>query len=196
MMAMAGIDCNLKPSQALELDIWREATTIFMTSGHGGCHPLGLALAAERRGFQTSTYINRKGTLFSEGVRQQAKKHILGLVHKKFVDQAKCGGLLVRYRDITQETIEQCLSAGGFAVVLISSYQLDRKKAPHWVTITAADDQCFYVNDPDPSVEEQTGLDCEALPIARADFTRMSQFGKDRLRTAVLIQRRFQDFPA
>ena len=72
-------------------------------------------------------------------------------------------------------------------LALVSSYRLDRKKAPHWVTITAYDDACFFVHDPDPSLEEQTGLDCEDLPIARNDFARMSQFGKDKLRTAVVI---------
>jgi len=189
MMAMAALDPSVSPSQTLELDLWREATTIFMTSGHGGCHPLGLALAAQRRGFPTDTWINRKGTLFAEGVRQPAKKQILALVHRKFVAEARSSGLQIRYRDITQNTIDDCLLRGGVVVVLVSSYLLDRKKAPHWVTITAADDECFYVNDPDPSVEEQTGLDCEDLPIAREDFARMSQFGKDRLRTAVLIHK-------
>lgn len=189
MMAMAALDPSLTPSRSLELDLWREATTVFMTSGHGGCHPLGLALAAQRRGFHTDTWINRKGTLFSEGVRQPAKKQILALVHEKFLADARTHDLTIRYRDITQKTMDDCLKRGGIAVVLISSYLLDRKKAPHWVTITAADDECFYVNDPDPSVEEQTGLDCEDLPIAREDFARMSQFGKDRLRTAVLIYR-------
>ena len=32
MMAMAGLDRKVKPARELELDIWREATTIFMTS--------------------------------------------------------------------------------------------------------------------------------------------------------------------
>jgi len=189
MMAMTALDSDIRPSRTLELDIWREATTIFMTSGHGGCHPLGLALAAARRGFSTNTFINRKTPLFLEGVRQESKKHVLELVHHQFVADARQQKLRVQYRDIAQKDIESCLKRGGLAVVLVSSYQLDRKKAPHWVTITAVDDDCFYVNDPDPSVEEQTGLDCENLPIAREDFARMSQFGKDRLRTAVLIKK-------
>ena len=75
-------------------------------------------------------------------------------------------------------------------LALISSYRLDRKKAPHWVTITAFDDACFYIHDPDPSFEEQTGLDCEDLPIARSDFARMSQFGKDRLRAALIVSKK------
>lgn len=189
MMAMAALDPAYRLSQAEELQIWREATTIFMTSGHGGCHPLGLALAAQRRGFHVETWINRRGTLFAEGVRQDDKKHILALVHQQFAKQARQQALKLRYRDISQDVLQQWLDSGGLAVVLISSYQLDRKKAPHWVTVTTADEECFYLHDPDPSVEEQTGLDCENIPIARQDFSRMSQFGRDRLRTALLLRR-------
>ena len=43
MMAMKSLDPSLRFSRTLELRLWREATTIFMTSGHGGCGPLGLA---------------------------------------------------------------------------------------------------------------------------------------------------------
>ncbi|HYQ72754.1 MAG TPA: peptidase C39 family protein, partial [Gammaproteobacteria bacterium] len=51
MMAMCASRTAYVPTLHEELQIWREATTIFMTSGHGGCHPLGLALAAQQRGF-------------------------------------------------------------------------------------------------------------------------------------------------
>ncbi|MEJ2576986.1 MAG: GNAT family N-acetyltransferase/peptidase C39 family protein [Gammaproteobacteria bacterium] len=52
IMAMKALDPGLRPDRMLELRLWREATTIFMTSGHGGCGPFGLALAAARRGFR------------------------------------------------------------------------------------------------------------------------------------------------
>lgn len=188
MMAMAGLDKKLVLDQQMELDIWREATTIFMTSGHGGCHPLGLALAADKRGFKSSVYINQSGPLFMEGVRSQKKKDIISLVHHQFVSQAQQTGLPVHYREISQQDIETEMQDGAMVLVLVSSYRLDRKKAPHWVLVTAMDEECLYVHDPDPSLEEQTGLDCEDLPIARADFSRMSQFGRDRLRTAVIIR--------
>lgn len=187
MMAMAALNKKHKPNQATELDLWREATTIFMTSGHGGCHPLGLALAAKKRGFDARVFINQKGPLFIEGVRDPDKKHIMALVHKQFQKRATSKDIDIVYRDISQQDLEQAIKSGAIVLALVSSYRLDRKKAPHWVTITAYDDACFYVHDPDPSLEEQTGLDCEDLPIAREDFSRMSQFGKDKLRTAVII---------
>ena len=72
-------------------------------------------------------------------------------------------------------------------LVLISTWRLDRKKAPHWVAITAIDEECLYINDPDPG-DNQSALDCQSMPIARSDFDRMSLFGRDRLRTAVVIE--------
>lgn len=187
MMAMATLDTRQKPDQATELDIWREATTIFMTSGHGGCHPFGLALAAHKRGFDAKVYVNQRGALFLEGVRDPDKKLIMALVHDQFLARVKSNKIPVYYQDVTQLDLEQAIKEGAIVLALVSSYRLDRKKAPHWVTITAYDDTCFFVHDPDPSLEEQTGLDCEDLPIARSDLARMSQFGKDKLRTAVVI---------
>ncbi len=188
MMAMAALKKKFKPTKELELDIWREATTIFMTSGHGGCHPIGLALAAKRRGFKAEVFINQTGPLFLEGVRSAEKKHIISLVHHQFVEQAADEKVKIYHQDIRQQDIEQHITQGAMVLVLVSSYQLDHKKAPHWVTVTAIDSECMYVNDPDPSLEEQTGLDCEDLPIARQDFHRMSQFGQNKLRTAVIIR--------
>ncbi len=89
MMAMASLNKKIKPSQELELDLWREATTIFMTSGHGGCHPLGLALAAKKRGFKVSTYISTDKPLFLEGVRTEKKKEIMRTVDQQFRRRAK-----------------------------------------------------------------------------------------------------------
>lgn len=189
MMAMAALDPKFKLNQEQELDIWREATTIFMTSGHGGSHPLGLGLAAAKRGFKAEVLINQRGPLFVESVRNQEKKQIIAAVHEHFLNHAKQGGVKVRYREVTQKDIEQWLTEGAMVLVLISTYRMDYKKSPHWVVVSAMDDQCLYVHDPDPTEGEQSGLDCQYLPIARADFDKMSLFGRERLRTAVIIKR-------
>ena len=39
-MALRALQPDYPVTPEDELDIWREATTIFMTSGHGGCHPM------------------------------------------------------------------------------------------------------------------------------------------------------------
>ena len=79
---------------------------------------------------------------------------------------------------------------GCIPLILISTYLLDGKKAPHWVTMSGYDEDCLYVHDPDHDPEEQSasGLDSQYLPIARSDFVKMSRFGKKALRTAVIVK--------
>src|SRR3954462_5757082 len=50
MMAMKALQPALELNRVLELRIWRESTTIFMTSGHGGCGPYGFSPLAGGRG--------------------------------------------------------------------------------------------------------------------------------------------------
>ncbi|WP_231758876.1 GNAT family N-acetyltransferase/peptidase C39 family protein [Microbulbifer elongatus] len=190
MMAMAGLDSGYEPNESDELTLWREATTIFMTSGHGGCHPIGLALALHQRGFSSEVYLNLTGPLFISGVRSEEKKRVMAQVDRDYRAQARARGLPVIAEDFTQQRCQQWLEEGALVLLLISTYRLDGKKVPHWVTLTGMDDECFYVHDPDVD-DEDNPLDSQYLPIAREDFAKMSLFGTERLRTAVVV-RRFQ----
>lgn len=189
MMAMATLDKKYKMTIEDELDIWREATTIFMTSGHGGSHPIGLALAAQKRGYVATVFINGDKPLFLDSVRNPAKKEIMKTVDKQFHKKAKESGIKIYQRDFTQNTIEKKLQQGATILILISTYRFDGKKTPHWVTITGIDQECLYVHDPDPTDGTQTDVDCQNIPIARENFDKMSVFGSERLRTAVVLQK-------
>jgi ribosomal protein S18 acetylase RimI-like enzyme len=193
MMAMGALapETLKQPTlRELELDIWREATTIFMTSGHGGCHPVGLALAAKRRGFEASVWLSTAEPLFTEGVRSPQKKEVIALVDRQFNHQAFDANVDIHYQAPTQVLLDEALSRGDSVLILISTYRLDGRKAPHWVTVTATDPECIYVHDPDPDDLSKDPLDCQHVPIAREAFDSMSQFGRDKLRTAVVISAR------
>src|SRR5262245_16023483 len=73
IMSMAALDPRVKRSRALELQLWREANTIFMgaSGGHGGCGALGLALAAHRRGFKAEVHVNHKGVLLGDRAKSK-----------------------------------------------------------------------------------------------------------------------------
>ncbi len=190
MMAMANLNAELDMSQSLELDIWRQATTIFMTSGHGGCHPIGLALAAHSLGFEVTAYVNTKAPLFIDGVRSEHKKYIMQAVDRQFLQQAKAQGIEIIYTDPDVKALHKGLSKGAAVISLISTYQLDGKKIPHWVTVTHIDEDCLYLHDPDPDDLHPQPMDCQHIPIAREDFFSMSAFGKSKLRTALLITKK------
>ena len=187
MMAMHALDKAYQPSLEEEINLWREATTIFMTSGHGGCHPLGLALAAKRRQFTVEVWINQTGTLFIDGVRNEEKKQVVELVDKCFNREAQQQGIKIHYSNITQIDLISAFKSGAIPLIMISTFRLDRKKAPHWLVMSGFDDDCLYLHDPDPEEGRQSELDCQFIPIACEDFDRMSSFGKNRLRTALII---------
>jgi ribosomal protein S18 acetylase RimI-like enzyme len=198
MMGMVALDAGYEPSPLDEIQIWREATTIFMTSGHGGCHPIGLALSAVKRGFDAEVWVNQREPLFVDGVRDLNKKRVMRLVHESFVREAKEQRIPVHYAEVDQQQLVDSFNAGASVLILISTYRLDRKKTPHWVIMSGYDDSCLYVHDPDLESEPprdvagevRNAMDCQHLPIARADFAAMSRFGGNRLRTAVIVRRR------
>ncbi len=189
MMAMHSLNNGYQPSRQEEIDLWREATTIFMTSGHGGCHPVGLALAAKRRGFSVEVWINQTGPLFIDSVRNDEKKEIIELVDSGFKNEAARHNISIFYSNISQADLTAAFESGAIPLILISTFAMDRKKAPHWVVMSGFDNDCLYMHDSDPDDSRQSELDCQFVPIAREDFERMSCFGKSRLRTAVIVRR-------
>ncbi|MFT4900947.1 MAG: ribosomal protein S18 acetylase RimI-like enzyme [Lentimonas sp.] len=187
MMAMATLRPSLQMTQGEELDLWREATTIYMTSGHGGCHPMGLALAAQRRGFGVEVFISQAEPLFVEGVRTVHKKEILNTVHHQFVARCREGRIPVHHEAVSVAKIESWLQSGFSVLVMVSSYRMNGDKAPHWVVVTASDELCLYLHDPEMDKHTRTELDCQHIPIAKEDFSKMTCYGSSRCSTALLI---------
>lgn len=189
MMAMASLSEKTVMEQSLEFDLWREATTVFMMAGHGGCHPLGLALAAEKRGFQVKVYINQPLPLFTTGVRQLVKKHTVELIEQQFQLRAQQQNIPVVYADFDLDALKDAFSKGFKVLSLISTYQMDGYKVPHWVAITAVDDKCLYLHDPSVPEQHAAGFDCQHIPVALDDFIKLSSYGKTKLRTALVISK-------
>ena len=188
LMAMRALDPEAPLDQREELRLWREATTIFMTSGHGGCGPHGLALAARRRGFNVELFLNDDRVLFIDGLRDEHKRQVLGVVHEDYHQQTLEAGIPISYQPLGVEQMAACLARRIVPVVLISSYRLTREKAPHWVVVAAIDDDFVYIHDPDIKAERgETDTDKAHVPIDRAAFVRMARFGQSSMRASVLV---------
>jgi ribosomal-protein-alanine acetyltransferase len=191
MMGMASLDPQRLMDATEELRIWREATTIYMMAGHGGCSPVGLALAATRRGFHPEVFLSRTETPFIDSVRDEAKKTVIDLVHQDFLAQLEELATPIHYVDITQEDLQNALAQQSIPLVLISTYRFDQRKVPHWVVVTGMDERFIYIHDPFINeADYRFALDNQYLPISRRDFDKMAQFGQMRLRTAVIIHRK------
>jgi ribosomal protein S18 acetylase RimI-like enzyme len=190
MMAMKALEPSLPLDRTLEIRIWREATTVFMTSGHGGCGPLGLALAAHHRGFAAEVYVNDPGVPLVDSVRSPEKKEVMRLVHEDMLAEAAREGIPVVYGTLSLEGLKERFDAGAVPVVLISSYRIYEEKFPHWVVVTGFDEHFVYVNDPYVDYENaETTLDSINMPIQQREFRRMARYGRAGLQAVVVVSR-------
>ncbi len=87
MMAMKALDDSVELNRQTEIRIWRESTTVFMTSGHGGCGAHGLALSAYHRGFDVEIYVKDESPMFVDSVRSEEKKEVIRLVQDGFIQE-------------------------------------------------------------------------------------------------------------
>lgn len=188
MMAMAALGENVALDRTEELRIWREATTIFMTSGHGGCGPYGLALAARRRGFRASVVVSDPGVHMVDTVRSPEKQEVMRLVQDDMEREIRRLEIPVEVRAVSLEEIERRFDGNEIPLILISSWQIWEERVPHWVAVTGFDDHFVYVHDPwlDPDDGEALA-DVINMPIGRQQFRKMSRFGRRGLQTAVFI---------
>jgi ribosomal protein S18 acetylase RimI-like enzyme len=188
MMAMAALRPQAPLDRTEELRVWREATTIFMTSGHGGCGPYGLALAAHRRGFRASVVVSDPGVHMVDTVRSPEKQEVMRLVQADMEREIRSAGIPMELRAVSLDEIERRFGANEIPLILISSWQIWEERVPHWVVVTGFDDHFVYVHDPwlDPE-EGDVPADVINMPIGRQQFRRMSRFGRRGLQTAVFV---------
>jgi ribosomal-protein-alanine acetyltransferase len=194
MMAMKALEATIELNRVLELRIWRESTTIFMTSGHGGCGPYGLALSAWRRGFGVELNLSDERPLFLDSVRSEEKKEVLRLVQEDMLKDIAETDIQINYRTLSAVDLADQLSQGAIPIVLISSYRIYREKFPHWVVVTGADEKFIYVHDPlVEHAKHMTETDRINMPILRKDFELMARYGKANLKASVVIRLRRED---
>ncbi|MCH8538100.1 MAG: GNAT family N-acetyltransferase/peptidase C39 family protein [Alkalimonas sp.] len=190
LMAMNYFEPNQYHPYLEELEIWREATTIFMTSGHGGCGPRGLALAAFKRGFDVQVLLNQNGPLFMDSVRTQEKKTILEWVYQVELQKVEQAGISVQIQDFSLTELLRWLNDGYLVLILISTWQFDRSKAPHWVVLCDADDYFVYLNDPDVDIEQgRTAAEYQYIPVSLDVFQKAFSYGKQRLKAAIALKK-------
>ncbi|WP_255855570.1 GNAT family N-acetyltransferase/peptidase C39 family protein [Marinobacterium rhizophilum] len=191
MMGMHALTPAYHMTRREELQIWRESTTIFMTAGHGGCSPQGLALSAWRRGFAVQLYCNSTQVPFIDSVRSPEKKQVIALAHEDFSEQLTETGVVLHEREMTLAQLQQHIHDGDVLVSLISTWRLNRNKAPHWVIITAADERFVYLTDPDHDRDEwQSQTDYIDVPVEVNEFLAMAAFGRSRLKSTLALSRR------
>jgi len=194
MMAMNALDPKIKIARLLELQLWREATTIFMGDGHGGCGALGLALAAKRRGFAAEVWMNRGGVFLTDRLEKQpeGKDRVaaMRLLQEADLAEAKRQRIPVHRGAADIETLRKAMAKGAVPIVLVSTTLFHGSDGPHWVVVSDITDDAVKVNDPWISRDKgQTARHQTGRTVSHADFIRMTAYGPRRERATVLIKR-------
>jgi ribosomal protein S18 acetylase RimI-like enzyme len=190
MMALAWADRSRPLDPGLEFQLWREATTIFMTAGHGGCAPYGLAVALKRRGLYPEVYVNQPGPYFLDTVRSESKRRVMRLTQAGFRQEAGSLGIVTHMTALDESGLIRAFDSDAVAIVLVSGYQLMRSKVPHWVFAFGHQGNCVLVHDPAAKRhDEDAAVAAETYAVPWGEFERMTRFGPDHLRAALIIRK-------
>jgi ribosomal protein S18 acetylase RimI-like enzyme len=191
MMAMKALRPDMTLDRMLELRLWREATTIFMTSGHGGCGPFGLALSAWGRGFEVELHVSDDAGLFTDTVRSEEKKEVIRLVQEDMLNDFAKTDIRIVHSPLSLAEVRGRFEAGGIPVVLVSTYRLTGDKAPHWVTVTGFGEHFVYIHEPYVDREEhETETMCMGIPIPLGEFEKMMRYGRTKQYAMLILRER------
>jgi ribosomal protein S18 acetylase RimI-like enzyme len=190
LMALASADRAFRPSPAVEFRLWREATTIFMLSGPGGCEPFGMAVALKRHGLSPEIFVTRPGPYFLDTVQSAEKQRVMRITQEDFVHEAKTLGVAIHLTRAGESVLMPALDAGAAAIVLVSGYRMTPRGQPHWVFVFGREGRFVLLHDPAAHRDERgraAAPETYAVPLPA--FMRMTRCGRDNLRAAILIRK-------
>lgn len=190
MMALAWADPSLKPGPALEFKLWRESTSIFMTSGPGGCEPYGLAVTLKRHGLAPRIHVSHAGPYFLDTVSAPDKRRVMRLAQDEFRREAKELSIPIHLAPLSESGLMESFDNDAVVIVLMSGYRMVRRNVPHWVFAFGREGRYILVHDPAARRDEHGNADAaETYAVPTHEFARMSRFGKEDLRAAVVIRK-------
>jgi ribosomal protein S18 acetylase RimI-like enzyme len=190
MMALAWADRKFKPAAAFEFQLWREATTIFLASGLGGCEVYGLAVTLKRRGLEPEIHASRAGPYFLETVNSAEKRRVMEVTQAEFRREARDLDIPTHLAPAGESVLMRAFDEEKVAIVLISGYQMAGRGQPHWVFAFGRDGRHILLHDPAANRDEHgKAIAPETYAVPWAAFERMTRLGRDRLSAAIVIRK-------
>ena len=194
MMALAWADRSFRPSPACEFRLWREATTIFMSSGPGGCEPYGVAVTLKRHGLRPEVHVSRRGPYFLETAQSADKRRVMQVTQEDFRREAEALGIATQLTSSREAalvaTLMTAFDSGAAAIVLVSGHQMMPTGLPHWVFAFGHEGRYVLVHDPAASRDDRgVALAPETYAVPWPAFARMTRNGPTHLSAAVLIRK-------
>jgi ribosomal protein S18 acetylase RimI-like enzyme len=190
MMALAWADRSFAPEPAFEFQLWRDATTIFLASGTGGCEVYGLAVTLKRRGLAPEIHVSRAGPYFLETVNSADKRRVMEVTQAEFRRQASDLDIPTRLTPVGESALMQAFDTGKVAIVLISGYQMNGRGQPHWVFAFGREGRHILLHDPAANRDDHgKAIAPETYAVPWTAFERMTRLGRDRLSAAIVIRK-------
>jgi len=190
-MALSTLGGQPAPDRTLEIQLWREATTIHASSGPGGCDAYGLALAAERRGLKVEVIKSRPGPKFIDRAADEARRDLMRFVQESFRAEAEAAGIVTTYRSFDAAFLAEHVGKGGQVILLVDQVHMHAEVCPHWILLTDWKDGLFRAHDPwldDDQAESHA--DVVDLPLSPAAIERIGHYGDPPYQAAILLSRR------
>jgi ribosomal protein S18 acetylase RimI-like enzyme len=191
MMALAWADRTFKPAAAaLEFQLWREATTIFASSGPGGCEPYGMALALKRRGLLPEVYVSHPGPYFLDAVKSAERRRVMQVTQLDFQHQAEALAIPTHLTPVNESVLMAAFDAGNVAIVLVSGYHMVPRGKPHWIFAFGRDGRRVLMHDPAALRDDQgMAAAAETYAVPWTAFERVIHLGRERLSAAIVIRK-------
>jgi ribosomal protein S18 acetylase RimI-like enzyme len=190
MMALAWADRRFKPAPTFELELWREATTIFSGSGPGGCEPYGMAVTLKRHGLRPEVYVSRAGTYFLETVKSAHKRRVMALTQAEFQREAKAVDIPTHLTPVNESVLMRAFDAGNVAIVLVSGYHMIPRGVPHWIFAFGRNGRHVLMHDPAALRDDQgMAAAAESYAVPWTAFERVIHLGRERLSAAIVIRK-------
>ena len=191
LMVLNAFDPSFPVTRRAEVRLWREATTVFMTSGLGGCEPVGLGVALAKRGLAVDVFVSAPGPYFLDSVRSPMKQEVMRAAQEDFAQDAEDLGVPIHIGLMSLAQLCDALDEGAMAIVLISAYRMYHERYPHWIVVYGREQRHVFAHDPWIETDDfETAIAKAHLAIPLSEFERMWSYGKSRLRAAILVKGR------
>ena len=190
MMALAWADRAFTPPPLLEFQLWRDATTIFMASGPGGCEAYGLAVTLKHHGLDPEIHVSRAGPHFLETTTSADKRRVMELTQGEFRREAKALAIPVHLAAAGESVLMRAFDAGHVAIVLVSGYHMIARGQPHWIFAFGRSGRHILLHDPAANRDDHgEAIAPETYAVPWTAFERMTRWGRDRLSAAIVIRK-------
>jgi ribosomal protein S18 acetylase RimI-like enzyme len=181
---------KFRPAPVLELQLWREATTICMGAGPGGCDPYGMAVTLRRRGLWPRVHVSAPGPYFLESAKSADQRRVMQLAQREFQREAAALEIPTLLTPVNESVLMRAFDAGGVAIVLVSGYHMIPRGKPHWIFAFGRNGRHVLVHDP-AAIRDDQGMAAaaETYAVPWSACERVIRLGRDRLSAAIVIRK-------